>query len=420
MKSISTLAVAVSLAIGLAGAADPAFAQKKKKAEAAAAPVQPVGWRPTFAPGETEVLTPIETAIIAQDWATAATLLEAARPKITSPDGLHFYGRFQLQIGTGTNNRALQSQGIDSMVASGGGDPTKMASIYRDQVVLALEAKDYAKAEAGIAKWSQMAPNELEVTATMGELRFRQGRHAEALTTFEKAIAAREASGQPVPENWKLFALQSAVNAKMWPKAATLSRALVSTSPSPTNWRNAISIYRSSTTLDAPGRVDVFRLMRATKSFENANDYLALGDLLARGRFYAESQQVIQEGFASGKLPRSNRDAATILAEVGGRVSSDLAALPGLETRAKADSKGALALNVADGYYGHGNYAKAAEYYRLAIQKGGIDSGLANLRLGMAFANAGQRAEAEAAFKAVSGPRAGLASYWLLWLSQRG
>jgi Flp pilus assembly protein TadD len=128
---------------------------------------------------------------------------------------------------------------------------------------------------------------------------------------------------------------------------------------------------------------------------------------------------VIEEGFASGKLPRSNRDAASILAEASGRVSSDRAALPGLEARARADSKGALALNVADGYYGHGNYAKAVEFYRLAVQKGGVDSGLANLRLGMALAQAGQRAEAEAAFKAVSGPRAGLASYWLLWLSQR-
>jgi hypothetical protein len=32
----------------------------------------------------------------------------------------------------------------------------------------------------------------------------------------------------------------------------------------------------------------------------------------------------------------------------------------------------------------------------------------------------GNRAEAEAAFRAVSGSRADLAGYWLSWLNQRG
>jgi hypothetical protein len=37
----------------------------------------------------------------------------------------------------------------------------------------------------------------------------------------------------------------------------------------------------------------------------------------------------------------------------------------------------------------------------------------------MALALAGQRAEAEAAFRSVTGPRAELASLWMLWLAQR-
>ena len=49
----------------------------------------------------------------------------------------------------------------------------------------------------------------------------------------------------------------------------------------------------------------------------------------------------------------------------------------------------------------------------------GIEAGLGNTRLGAALAMAGQRAEAEAAFRAVTGPRAELAQLWLLWLSTR-
>jgi hypothetical protein len=54
------------------------------------------------------------------------------------------------------------------------------------------------------------------------------------------------------------------------------------------------------------------------------------------------------------------------------------------------------------------------------MQKGNVDANLANSHLGMAYALAGQKAEAEAAFKAVTGPRTDLAAYWLLWLSQQG
>ena len=54
---------------------------------------------------------------------------------------------------------------------------------------------------------------------------------------------------------------------------------------------------------------------------------------------------------------------------------------------------------------------------RAALQKGGQDANMVNTRLGAALALAGQRAEAEAAFRAVTGQRAELAQLWLLWLS---
>jgi hypothetical protein len=76
-------------------------------------------------------------------------------------------------------------------------------------------------------------------------------------------------------------------------------------------------------------------------------------------------------------------------------------------------------MKIAEGYYGHGDYAKAADFYRLALQKGSVDANLANTRLGMSLAQAGRKAEAETAFRAVTGRRADLAGLWLLWLNQR-
>ncbi len=80
---------------------------------------------------------------------------------------------------------------------------------------------------------------------------------------------------------------------------------------------------------------------------------------------------------------------------------------------------GQMARTTADAFYGYGHYAEAADLYRAALQKGGEDANLVNTRLGASLALAGRRAEAEAAFHAVTGTRATLAQFWLLWLASR-
>jgi hypothetical protein len=52
--------------------------------------------------------------------------------------------------------------------------------------------------------------------------------------------------------------------------------------------------------------------------------------------------------------------------------------------------------------------------------KPGVDPNVANLHLGMALARAGDKAGATAALNAVTGPRADIAKFWLLYLSTHG
>jgi hypothetical protein len=150
MKKVSNLALTASIIVAGAMISTPAVSQKKK-AEAAAQPAQAAGWQPKLTKAEAAALKPVEVAVNASDWATAATALAAAQPAATSPDARYYVGRFQLQIGVGTNNSQLQSQGIDAMIASGGGDPTQIVTLYKNQGAIALQAKDYAKAEAAFS-----------------------------------------------------------------------------------------------------------------------------------------------------------------------------------------------------------------------------------------------------------------------------
>ena len=93
------------------------------------------------------------------------------------------------------------------------------------------------------------------------------------------------------------------------------------------------------------------------------------------------------------------------------------AALVQRQRKLHADDR--IARVVADALFGYARYTEAAEMYRLALSKGGEDANLVNTRLGATLALAGQRAEAEAALRAVTGPRAELAALWLAWLASR-
>jgi predicted Zn-dependent protease len=95
------------------------------------------------------------------------------------------------------------------------------------------------------------------------------------------------------------------------------------------------------------------------------------------------------------------------------------ASLPQLAAEAKAGAAARLAVRTADAYYGYGDFAQAAELYRAALTKTGADPNLINLRLGMALARAGDKAGATAALNAVTGPRAELAKFWLVYLATR-
>ena len=109
----------------------------------------------------------------------------------------------------------------------------------------------------------------------------------------------------------------------------------------------------------------------------------------------------------------------TALTAVTRPAAGERSGLAASRTRAMAAATGAAARTAGDAHFGAGQYAEAAELYRAALQKGGEDANLVNSRLGAALALAGRRAEAEAAFRLVTGPRADLAGFWLAWLSRR-
>jgi predicted Zn-dependent protease len=236
---------------------------------------------------------------------------------------------------------------------------------------------------------------------------------------LQRAIAAQRASGQLVPESWYQRAVALAVEGRLGPQSVAAARELVAAYPTPLNWRDALLTYSQAAAGDPALDLDIRRLMRAAQALSGERDYLQFAEALGRANLAGEVKVVVDEGVTRGMLDPAEPVVRQLVTANNRRVTTERAGLARARTQALAGATGTAARAAGDTHFGHGQYAEAAELYRAALQKGGEDPNLVNSRLGAALALAGQRAEAEAALRAVTGTRADLAAFWLAWLARR-
>jgi tetratricopeptide (TPR) repeat protein len=415
MKLVSRFALATALVLGGGAVLATSPAQAKKKEEAPAQPAVQLSKE------ERAALLPLQTAITAKDWAAAQAALPAAEAGANTGAAKRFLGYMQLQVGVGTNNEALQARGIETLLASGMVAAKDLPPIYSNQAALALRATppDNQKAETAFTRLLELTPNDPEVLIALAKVKADLRKPIEAMPLIDRAIAAKKATGQPVDATWYRYALRIAYEGKRVPEALKLSRDLIASYPTNVNWRDSLLIYRDLVNPDKTANIDLMRLMRATKSLTGERDWFELAEALDNGGLPGESKAVLEEGSALKMVDLNKPAFRDLLRMTSGRIAADRASLGAAESKAMGSATGQLALNTGDAYFGYGDSAKAIALYRAALTKGSVDANLVNLHLGMALAKSGDRAGAEAAFRAVTGPRADIAGYWLIFLAQR-
>jgi tetratricopeptide (TPR) repeat protein len=198
-----------------------------------------------------------------------------------------------------------------------------------------------------------------------------------------------------------------------------MSRELVAAYPSPDNWRDAVLVYRDAVPADSNARIDALRLLREVKGLAGERDYQELAQALSGAGLDIEADAVLDQGVAANMVDPGKAQFKELIASTSRQAAAERKALASLEAKAMAAATGAAALGAGNAFLGAGEYAKAAALYQAAIQKGGVDAAVAATRLGIAYALAGQKAQAETAFRSVNGARADLGSLWLVWLGQR-
>jgi tetratricopeptide (TPR) repeat protein len=414
MKIVSTLALAFALA-GLS-VGSPAIAAKEKKEQPA---------KKNYSKAAQTPLAAAQKALEANDAATAATELEKAKAVLSTPDDKYAAGSLYYRLSQTTKDQAQQAQGIDLMIESGQADPGTVSQLYIAQAQVAWDKKDYAKVEQALTAAQQAGSTNNDIVPMLVMAQANQGQTMKALQTVNAQIDRVVAAGQTPPAEWYERGVDLGYRAKAASPAdqAAINAATVETTkkwvaayPTKKNWNTALRVFTDRANLDTDAQTDVFRLLRHANALSGDIDYreYALNVYL---RFPNEAMTVLQEGNSKGVVNLTGKnDATDVMNTVKPKIAADKGSLPQSDKGARAAANGRAALNTADAYVSYGEYAKAVELYKLALEKGGVDANVVNLRLGAALAQQGDAAGAKAAFAQVQGPRKPIADFWTIHL----
>ena len=422
MKLVRTLAIGTALAALTVPAAAQRMGQDRPK------DAKPQGTTTTTTTGATsttgrklniskeaqKAIVELQTAVNANDTASIPAKLAAANAVAKTADDKYFIAINQVKAALAANDLAAIKAGVEAMEASGGAEQADLAKRYADLGNRYNKAGQKAPAAAALQKAIALDASSPAALTLLADLRSKEGNQAEAVSLMQRSFAASKARGEKVAESNYKFAAGLAHKLRS-PAAMDITQEWLSAYPTTNNWREGIRLYRDVSGAKGAQLADAMRLARAAGAISGRSDYYAYTTALLDSGALTEAKTVLAEAAASGinVNDSSFKTLSTKAAAAPARAAIDAKAKAAL-----AGGNAAALIAVGDAYYGIGAYAEAAPLYRAAVAKG--DAGLGNLRLGMALARAGDKAAAQAALNAVSGPNQSLARMWALWAASRG
>ena len=423
MKLITAAAV-----LGAAGAAAPAAAQYGAPAQSPGQSTPSSGERsgaaaeakasaPQVKPSSKalKAIADLQDTVNKKDWASVPAKVAAAQAVASTKEDRYLIGSLQLRAAALSNDTAAFGSALDTIAPTGVLKPATLASLYGNLAGTYLNNKQYVQAIGAYQKAAALDPNNLDTLKLMAEAQSAAGQKAEAAATFQRVMQARSAAGQKPDEDVLKRAVATAYAAKS-PGAIDLARQWVAAYPNPTSWNDALAIYGNLNQLDPESKLALFRLMDVTGALNSGTKYAQYAIAATDLNNSTEAQAAIDAAIAAKQINPTDPEYREIVASIRAKAKPTAADL--VEATKEAVNGMAL-LRIGDRYYSMGNYAKAIELYRLAAGNSGVDQSVANLHIGMALARSGDKAGAVTALNSVTGARADIAKYWLLYVNQK-
>ena len=418
--SSTSSALALAMILGATGTAatvaleQPAFAQKKKKDDKADAK--------KYSDGFIAVYQPIAAQVNgdAPDWTAIAAQRPAVVAAVETDDDRMIAGNLIYSMGSNLENRELQLEGVELMLASGKVAPESLGQYNLLAGQLAYNFDQYPKARTYLMKAVELGAIESQPEGLIAESYFSEENYKAGLDYLASAIAAREAAGEPVNEQWVRRGLQMSYNNQMKAELNDFAQLFIKHFPTQQNWGEVVAITAYGGGWQNPEILDLMRLARDADALRDERMYADYIDSADYRRLPGEVAAVINEGYTKGTLKRTDTYVSEIFGMATDRAKTDRADLSGILTGARGASDLRTVMTGADLALSYGDYAAAESLYTKALGLGGVNSDLAHTRLGIAQLEQGKSAEAIESFNAVAGQRAAIAKLWAIYAEQQG
>lgn len=340
-----------------------------------------------------------------------------------TPYETYVLDRMKIALGSATNNDAMTMAGLEAAINSGKMPAADQADFENALGNYYYNAKNYPKAIEWFKRYQKESTTPDKVVPALVRSYYLSNDFATAKSLLVPQIADMEKAGKtPSAEDLRLLASAASKVKDNAVYASTLEK-LVTYYPSDDLWTDLLHRAAGKPGFNQVHDIDILRLQFMAQKQLAEPEYTELAELDLQAGFPTEAKKVVDAGYAAGVLGTGSnaakhkqlRDRATKGA------ADDAKNIAGGEAGAAKAKDGVGLANLGYAYVSMDQFDKG-----IPLMEQGIAKGISKrpddykLRLGIAYAKAGRKAEALKTFESVKGDDGGadLARYWSMWVNR--
>lgn len=364
-------------------------------------------------------LNDAQKAIVAKDWATAKTKLDAAQAQVKTPQDKIALDQLRIVMQSQTNDFTNLAATLESLLASNLITPEETKQ-YRGVLAKAYaDAGDNAKSLAAFRVYINAYGGTADQYLSLSADAIKGKDYTNAVTDAKKSIEMAKAAGAKPSETAYILQMRAHKELDDMASYYAVEEELVAEYPKDDYWRELIgNRVQDEPNYGGQARLDLFRAMQAVDIPLSANETrTAVNEAMKRG-LPAEALALLEPAIAAGDLGSQQEDQDN-LKKAKSQIGTDKASLDKEAADALKKGNGSVLANIGEAMMSHGDNAKAIELISAGIDKGIADQSeldIAKLHLGIAQLRSGQKDEARTTWSTIKADNgaAALAKNWIL------
>lgn len=328
--------------------------------------------------------------------------------------------RMRIAAASGAGDAELAAKSFEVLKASGRLPAAEQLRMLESLAGAFYRAKDYAKTISWGKRYLAEGGSNAQIRTLVIQAHYLAGDYVGAAKELVVEVQGDDRAGRATPED-RLTLLLNAAQRASDPAAQLLAlERLIAHHPKKAYWSDMLARLQRKPGFSDRLALDTYRLMLATDSMRNANDYMEMAQLAVQAGLAGEGRHVVDKGFAAGVLgsgaPAEADRHRRLKDLVTRRAEEEKQGIAAREAQAASARGGDELVSLGFSQVFLGDEKKGVALMEKGMARGGLKRpDDARLHLGVAYLAAGNTARAQATFKTVTG-RDGTADLARLWM----